>query len=537
MAKIKLLDCTLRDGGYVNNWNFGKIGIRSIVTRLASAGVDIIEVGFIDQKVEYDIERSIYPDVQSIGKTLGNISMGEAKLYAMIEFPAFPADGLIPKNQASIDGIRVSFKKGEIDAVNPLALKIKSLGYELSLNPMALFSYSDAEILELIAKINAINPTLVAIADTYGVMFNYEASAYLNLFDRNLNREIAVGFHSHNNMQMSNAICVDFSGKDTLRQLVADASLLGMGKNAGNACTEIVASYLTKTGKRRFDVAAIIETALTDVIKFQKAGAWGYDIKYLVSAVKECSPKVVDYFIKLNGLSIVDIFAIIDTLPPERRIPSYFTPEIGREKYVEFARENAEEPDSGFIQKLKSKQILLVAPGNSVVREIEKIRRYISEKNLLAVSVNHIPEMLEAEYVFVSNPRRYSQVIAQCVDFPPGKTPELIITSNISPVKMAMPQHRVNFAKLFEKCGGDSSVALFLALLLSTGVDSVWVAGVDGFSEANNFSVPNYEIFGNIASKDYVRRNEDAVKQLRNIPEMTINWITPSIIKDMLCEM
>jgi 4-hydroxy 2-oxovalerate aldolase len=395
---------------------------------------------------------------------------------------------------------------------------------------MALFSYSDIEVLELIARINQVNPSLVAIADTYGVMYAGDASAYLSIFDRNLNKDIAVGFHSHNNLQMSNAACIELAGKDTLRQLVLDASLLGMGKNAGNACTEVIAAYLVKSGKRDFDIAGIIETAFTDIAKFQNSGRWGYDIKYLISAVEECSPKVVDYFIKLNGISISDMFSIIESLPAQRRIPSYFTDEIGREKYLEFANRSLSSADVSFADGLSARAVLVVAPGASVVSEGARVRGFIDGNDPVIRSVNHIPESAEADYVFVSNPHRYSQVIAQLADYH-ETVPELILTSNITQAQLSAVQRRVDFISLFNKCGGDNSSALLMAFLAQAGVRELWVAGLDGFSGKKNFSIANYEIYGNLSPDEYPGRNADIVRQLKNVSDIKINWITPTVLE------
>lgn len=531
MAQVKLLDCTLRDGGYVNNWNFGKITIRSLISRLAYSGVDIIEVGFIDELAEYDANSSVYPDVQSIGKTLGSIDVGGAKLYVMIEYPRFPADKLIPQSEAKIDGLRISFKKGEMDKVMPLALKIKELGYELSLNPMALFSYTDTEILELITQINVLEPTLVAIADTYGVMFSRDAARYLYLFDYNLAKNIMLGFHSHNNMQMSNAMCIDFARNDTLRSLVLDASLLGMGKNAGNACTEIISAYLTKTGMKHFDFPTIIETAYTDIFRFQQVGNWGYDVKYLISAIEECSPNVVNYFMKLNTLAFSDMFKIIDTLPAERRIPSYFTAEIGRKSYEKFIQKTEEEQGLPFAQKLLSQEILLIGPGSSVVDENETIARFIEKKSPLVISLNHIPEKFAPDYVFVSNPRRYSLVIAQCADMD-GVPPDFLITSNISPIKLRNTQYKLNLAPLLAKVGGDSSAGLCMAMLLSLGVKRVAVAGLDGFGTTYNFATSDFESGMYAKNEEPAKKNEELAEQLRKLQELEMNFITSSILTD-----
>ena len=86
MRQISLLDCTLRDGGYVNDWKFGRINIASIFERLVDANIDIVEVGFLDDRRPYDIDRSILPNTNSLDSTYGKLDKKNTKIAAMIDF-------------------------------------------------------------------------------------------------------------------------------------------------------------------------------------------------------------------------------------------------------------------------------------------------------------------------------------------------------------------------------------------------------------------------------------------------------------------
>ena len=83
---IKLLDCTLRDGGYVNKWRFGNGNMTCIYDRLTQAGVDIIEIGFLDDREPFDPERSIQPDTDSLSKTFAGIGPKSSMVVAMIDY-------------------------------------------------------------------------------------------------------------------------------------------------------------------------------------------------------------------------------------------------------------------------------------------------------------------------------------------------------------------------------------------------------------------------------------------------------------------
>ena len=84
--KIALLDCTLRDGGFTNDWNFGFGTIQSLISRLDQAKVDIIEIGFIDQRRQYDNNKSIEPSTSGFAPILNGFNLSHSKIAAMIDY-------------------------------------------------------------------------------------------------------------------------------------------------------------------------------------------------------------------------------------------------------------------------------------------------------------------------------------------------------------------------------------------------------------------------------------------------------------------
>ena len=111
MGQIKLLDCTLRDGGYINDWNFGHDTIVSVFEHLVDAGVDIIEVGFIDERRPFDMDRSIMPDTKSVDKIFTDLDKKGSMVVGMIDYGTCSIDKISPCSESFLDGIRVIFKK------------------------------------------------------------------------------------------------------------------------------------------------------------------------------------------------------------------------------------------------------------------------------------------------------------------------------------------------------------------------------------------------------------------------------------------
>ena len=109
MKQVKLLDCTLRDGGYVNDWEFGHDNIVTIFERLISAGVDILEVGFLDDRRSFDRNRTIMPTTQCADQIFGKLDKGNTMIVAMIDYGTCDISNLSPCSDSYIDGIRVIF--------------------------------------------------------------------------------------------------------------------------------------------------------------------------------------------------------------------------------------------------------------------------------------------------------------------------------------------------------------------------------------------------------------------------------------------
>ena len=170
MKKINLLDCTLRDGGYVNDWNFGHSVITGTYKRLDAAGVEYIEVGFLDDRRPFDINRSIVPNTKGYDIIFEHVEKKQAIPVAMIDFGTCSIENIEDCEHSFIDGIRVIFKKEKIEQALPFCKQIKEKGYRLFIQAISITAYSDMELLEYVQKINEIKPYAFSIVDTYGLL-------------------------------------------------------------------------------------------------------------------------------------------------------------------------------------------------------------------------------------------------------------------------------------------------------------------------------------------------------------------------------
>ena len=153
---IKVLDCTLRDGGYVNDWNFTQSQVGKIINSLEKSNIDIIELGYLHKKRGGEENSTLFNATSSIDVILNGASSSIQKVV-MIDLFAFDIDKLPKQVDTKIDGIRLAFHKKDITDALQTAKKIINLGYQLFFQPMVTKTYTDKEFLALIEKVGQID--------------------------------------------------------------------------------------------------------------------------------------------------------------------------------------------------------------------------------------------------------------------------------------------------------------------------------------------------------------------------------------------
>ena len=165
MSQVKFLDCTLRDGGFVNNWKFGRETIRDMIRRFSSSGVDIIECGFLTD-LPSDPDQSLFHSVEEINALLPENS--QSLFVAMIAIgekeinPALLSDAA----ETGLGGIRLTFHPDEIDKAFCYGEMIQRKGYRLFMQPVGTAGYTYEELIRLIKRVNQLNPYAFYLVDT-----------------------------------------------------------------------------------------------------------------------------------------------------------------------------------------------------------------------------------------------------------------------------------------------------------------------------------------------------------------------------------
>lgn len=307
-------------GGYINNWKFGHNNIKNIITSLAESNIEYIECGFLNNTIEkYDNDFSIFMNPDNIREVMKPCKFNIA---LMIKVGDFVIEDLIQNKNTNVNIIRLAFHKEDIDKVTEYAKKIKNKDYKLFIQPTNIMSYTEEEIINLLTLCNELwKPDGIAIVDTLGEMNTRDVIRMTKLFDIYLNRKTKLIFHGHNNMQMAFSNAVNFiETVNSNRDIIIDTSLVGMGRDAGNTCTELMITYLNKYYDKSYNYNKILEIINDVILKYKNKNEWGYTPIFLLNAIKKVHPKYGQVFRRKNKESnLLYLDSLFDEIPIDKR--------------------------------------------------------------------------------------------------------------------------------------------------------------------------------------------------------------------------
>ncbi|MGN7385513.1 aldolase catalytic domain-containing protein [Sporosarcina sp. SAFN-015] len=527
MAKIKILDCTLRDGGYINDWNFGEKTIKKIISKLSQSNIDIIECGFITS-VEFDQNKSLFDSIERIRNYI-EPKNEDISYVGMIAQPYPPIESISICDGNSIDGIRVTFHEDEIEEALIYGKHLMQKGYKVYIQPVGTTSYSDSALLELIHKVNDLKPYAFYLVDTLGIMYKNDLLRMFHLLDNNLEESISIGFHSHNNLQLSFSNAQELLMLLTKRNIIIDSSVFGMGRGAGNLCTELITHYVNKNIEEKYNTIPLLEIYDEHLSKISTDIQWGYSMPYYIAAVNNCHPNYASHLLNKQTISIKLINTILKQLPDEKRdlFDKNYIEDLYISNQIHFVN------DSHSLETIKNlvdkKKILILAPGRSIETHMDKINNFIKEHNPFVISVNFIPDSYKCDALFISNLKRFENM-SDTINERSSKT-TIITTSNII-TSDKYSSLVVNYSDLLvdNSAISDNAGLMLINLLQNISINSINLAGFDGFSLDKSSNYYSAEIVNNAESENLVKKNEAITNYLININKnMEVCFLTDSV--------
>jgi 4-hydroxy 2-oxovalerate aldolase len=532
-GKISLLDCTLRDGSYITKSQFGKPAIRGIIKKLQDANVDIIECGWLKDE-PYKDGSAFYHVPADLEQYLID-RQDHISYVVMIDWDRYDTSNLPEYDKKSIDAIRVVFPHGRQKDGIDVGRKIRDRGYRVFFQAANTIAYSDDELKSLAADMNEFMPESLSIVDTFGAMYPEDLERISGILDSGLDDSIKLGFHSHNNQQLSFALTIHFADimKDSGRNIIVDSSLCGMGRGAGNATTELTASYLDRKCHGNYDMNAILDAIDIYMEGFKEKYTWGYSTPYFISGLYQTHVNNVAYLLKNHRASAKDMNNIFASLSTEER--RHYDYDLLERVYIENQdRKTDDENAVGFLKtEFQNRKILLIAPGKSVITDSGKIHDFIDREHPVVIGVNAVCGDYKYDYMFYTNAARYQYASEVYPERMSGQ--KTILLSNIK-TSGSSDDIIINFNRVIKRGWEhfDNAVILALRLMNALHVSNVVLAGFDGFKTKYNESYADPSLPTLNPGGNWDALNEEISDMYRDVyeatkKEMKIEFITESI--------
>ena len=520
MRNIYLLDCTLRDGGYINDWRFGEKAIKEIGKKLAQTGIEIFEVGFIKGDT-YDPNRAVFPDVQSISQMIQPKS-SSMKYVGMLDMSApVPLDRIPPYDGTSIDGIRVIFKKNKINEAFEYCKKIQELGYFISVNFVGTDLYTDKEFIEGIELFNQLKPFAVSIVDSFGLIKRKQFLRMVYLADNNLADGIALAYHAHNNLQQAFGNAESLVEMNLKRDLGIDACVVGMGRGAGNLNLELFAEYMNENYDTNYKIEPMLEIMDEYLNEIYKSKFWGYSLPLYLSAINGCHPNYAIHLAEKDSLTVKSFNELLKGIPDEHK--AGFTKDRAELYYRQYQENYIDDKEvlDRLAAEIGQKHVVLLAPGKGLHEHKDAVLKECQKENTTAIALNFLADGFDPEYIFSSNMRRFAKIQS-------NTTKKCITTSNMKDCQKS--DYMVNFSSYASKTPEiiDNSGLMLLKLLVAIGVKSVSLAGMDGYSQYSKNDYINQNLEYDFSKESELRNRliSDELKELAK--QIQITFITPT---------
>jgi 4-hydroxy 2-oxovalerate aldolase len=501
--KPKILDCTLRDGGYVNNWEFDKELAREAYRCLSKSGVDVVEMGFRSSTKHFDPHEYgpwRFSSEEDLAEVTENIR--GAKICVMGDFGKIDLEDLTDAKDSSADMVRIAAHKDNIRGALELLERIKEKGYEISFQCMGYSTYTEAEQEELMGLLKKSSIDYFYVADSYGSLFPSQIKAIFEPF-----LEMArfkVGFHPHNGIQMAFANTLEAMrvGVD-----IVDCSIYGVGRGAGNLPTEILLSYLVSEGSDRYNVIPVLNCVERYFLDLMKQTPWGYQLPFMISGIFNSHPDYAKDMLRRREHSMEEIWRVMAYVKAMRPIGFDRTVVENLIRKGVIGNENGkrDEPKAKgtaasvpslptqtvpYVKRHENRDFLVLANGPSLKQCKEQIDGFIEKYDPIVLGANYLGGLFEPDYHAFSNQKRvvsYAGTVSEKSKLLIGTNiPEEVIEDYVNRPYEPLVFHDVLDADFDVRDGiimtNCRTVSVLLAgVAVVMGANRVHIAGMDGY--------------------------------------------------------
>jgi len=503
MKTPMILDCTIRDGGYMTNWHFDDRLVRDVYRAVSKAGVDYVEIGYHGTTRFFDPEKygtwRFCPEA-AIRKAIEGVQ--GARVGFMVDFGKFDPADIPPKDESVVELIRIAVPRDKVRQAIEQAGQLKAKGYKISLQLMGFATYTQTERQELRHVLADAPLDFVYVADSYGSTFPDQIEPFLETL-KSIDG-LCLGFHPHNQLQMAfaNALEAIRCGVD-----IVDGSIYGIGRAAGNLPLETLVAYLQTKRPDRFNVLPLLDIIDRYFLTQQQKTPWGYQLPYMLSGMFNVHPNYAKDLIARREYAIEDIWKALQVVKQQN--PVGFSRDlldslvarglVGNSvcAFSETTRQTV--ADEGgtqlatsavtYANRHQGRDFLVLANGPSLRTHAEQIRELIQRYDPVVLGANYLGRLFAPHYHAFNNKRRLIDYVGQ-VD----PRSNLLLGSNLD--EAFIQEHTTrSFERLMflnqladfdivngvitSKCRTISVLLCGVAIVM--GARRIFVVGIDGY--------------------------------------------------------
>lgn len=285
--KIKVLDCTIRDGGLINNHDFSQKFVREVYRALSMAGVDYMEIGYKNSKKLFspkDFGTWKFCNDDDIKKVTEGIE-SKMKISVMVDVGRVDMDDVKDKKESPVDMVRVASYVKDIDKAIYLVNDFADKGYETTINVMAISRALDNELNEALHQLEEeCRAQVIYIVDSFGALYQ-ESTEFLIKKAKGILKTKEIGIHAHNNQQLAFANTIEAIIHDAN---YVDGTVYGLGRAAGNCPLELLIGFLKNP---KFNIRPILDLISKEFVPLREKLEWGYIIPYAITGMLDEHPK------------------------------------------------------------------------------------------------------------------------------------------------------------------------------------------------------------------------------------------------------
>lgn len=304
---IKVLDATIRDGGLVNNFYFDDDFVKALYKANVAAGVDYMEFGYKASKEQFDKNKYgkwKFCDEEDIRSIVGENDT-DLKICVMADVGRtdFKRD-IIPKSESVIDVIRIATYVHQMPAAIELIEYCHEMGYETTCNVMAVSTAKERDIDQALEYLGNSSVDVIYLVDSYGSLYPEEIHELSKLYlGKSYKYNKKIGIHAHNNQQLAFANTIEAAA---LGVSYLDATMMGMGRGAGNCAMEGIMGFLKNP---KFKILPVLKFVEEYMLPLKQSGlVWGYDVPYLVTGLLNMHPRTAISAVAENDTEYAEFY-------------------------------------------------------------------------------------------------------------------------------------------------------------------------------------------------------------------------------------